>query len=68
MSDEVWWAMRCSDQVFFYASQKEAETLGRYFWCCHLRQWGLFGGPLLADDEIIPIRPLRIERVEVKNG
>lgn len=69
MSDEVWWARRDKSYVDLYGSNETAESRSyprrtvRYF------DWTQqFDGPEMETDEIIPIRPLRVERVEVKNG
>lgn len=67
MSDEVWWARRDKSYVDLYGSKESAEVRSypkrtvKYFdWTQQL------DGPEMETDQIIPIRPLRIERVEVR--
>lgn len=76
MSDEVWWVRRSKSWIEFYRSKSDAvsqvvspETggCGGMFDSIHLLAWREMKGPQIKDGEIIPIRPLRVERVEVKN-
>lgn len=65
MSDEVWWARRINGLGVQVSKLKSFPWTGTTVF--DVLQWSDMEGPLIDDGEIIPIRPLRIERVEVKN-
>lgn len=62
--DEVWWARRHGSYMDLYSSKEDAQLRTRMLRCMNYYDWtNSFAGPVLEQDEIIPIRPLRIEAV-----
>lgn len=73
MSDEVWWIRKGKYAYYQYYDRAvaEAERDGVSFNYDRVfsdEEWASLGGEELAKSEIIAIRPLRIERVEVSDG
>lgn len=71
-SDEIWWARRRMHCVDIYATKESARSgraSGSIFTDVSIDTWTRMGGPDMRKGEIIPIRPLRIEKVKVmKDG
>lgn len=67
MSDEIW-VKRRTGIVVFHATKESAEKDcdGPYLW--YLDWLNILHGPEMECWDVIAIRPLRIERVEVQNG
>jgi hypothetical protein len=71
MSDEVWWILRgvayyqYSDRAVAEA-ERDGGMMFNYDRVFSTDEWAALGGEELTKGSIIPIRPLRIERVEVK--
>lgn len=69
--EEIWWARRQRHCVDIYATKESARAgraSGSICTDVTLATWTRMGGSDMRKGEIIPIRPLRIERVEVQNG
>lgn len=68
MSDEVWWVKRIGASKTYYAYQTrrdaECENGEKFIRGFYQDNWEKLKGPKMKPDEIITIRPLRIERVE----